>query len=383
MGGRGSQIGQFLDRKRVEQAADESQALRVATSDVALDAIIVCDEEWRVLEWNPAAERTFGHRRDDVLGKPVGEHVLPPGSREDHLAKLRNYVQSGEERARGRLLEMTAMRADGTEFPAEIAVDVSRVRGKSVFVAFVRDITERRAAQDALERKTRELLRSNADLQQFAYVASHDLQEPLRMVAGFTQLLAKRYHGKLDAKADQWIEFAADGAIRMQRLIDDLLEYSRLETGTGPYGPVESEESLRECLGNLQSALRETGAEVTHDPLPRVQAHGPHLVRVFQNLIANAVKFRSEDRPARVHVSAERNGSDWTFSVRDNGIGIEGRDRERVFQIFQRLHAPGRYPGTGIGLAICKKVVERHGGRIWVESTPGDGSAFRFTMPSA
>jgi len=243
------------------------------------------------------------------------------------------------------------------------------------------EISERRRAEEALEKKTQELARSNRDLEQFAYVASHDLQEPLRMVTSYVQLLARRYKGKLDSDADEFIVFAMDGAIRMWRLINDLLAYSRVSTESRELESTDCEAVLNESLDNLKVAIEENGAVVTHDSLPTVMADNPQLVQLFQNLIGNAIKFRGSE-PPHVHLSASRNGDRWTFSVRDNGIGIAPEYARRIFILFQRLHSREKYAGTGIGLAICQKIVERHGGDIWVESELGRGATFYFTLPA-
>lgn len=228
----------------------------------------------------------------------------------------------------------------------------------------------------------KDLKRSNQELEHFAYVASHDLQEPLRMVSSFTQLLARRYQGRLDKDADEFIAFAVDGANRMQRLINDLLQYSRIGTHGRQPEPTDAEEVLNRALMDLKLALAENRVEVTHERLPVVLADSQQLEQLFRNLIGNAIKFHG-DSPPRVHIRAERSDGAWMFSVKDNGIGIDPGQHERIFEIFQRAHTRKEYPGTGIGLAVCKKIVERHGGRIWVESEPGRGADFRFVLPAA
>jgi len=237
-----------------------------------------------------------------------------------------------------------------------------------------------RQSEESLAQQAQELARSNAELQQFAYVASHDLQEPLRMVSSYLQLLARRYRGKLDDDADDFIAYAVDGAERMRSLINDLLAYSRVSTHGRDFELVDCEVVFENAFANLQVAIEESGAVVTHDPLPTVMADDVQLVQLFQNLIGNAIKFRGKEA-IRIHTSAERGENEWIFSVRDNGIGIDAEYAERIFEIFQRLHSGQEYPGTGIGLAICRKIVERHGGSIWVHSESGNGSTFQFTIP--
>ena len=261
-----------------------------------------------------------------------------------------------------------------------------------------RDITERRRAQQELQqyksrleelvaartaeltRVNEELARSNTELERFAYVASHDLQEPLRMVASYTQLLARRYRGKLDADADEFICYAVDGANRMQQLIQALLDYSRLSTKGNRLEITESDVACNSAILSLRQAIEDSGAIVTVGPLPPVLADATQLSQLFQNLIGNAIKYRNEDRP-EIRVAARAERDQWVFSIQDNGIGIEPQYNDRIFEMFQRLHTREKYSGTGIGLTICRKIVERHGGRIWVESQPGHGSTFLFTIP--
>jgi light-regulated signal transduction histidine kinase (bacteriophytochrome) len=280
---------------------------------------------------------------------------------------------------------------DGGRLPVEYACAPIQA-GATVTGAVLtfRDITERRAAQRALEERARELARSNADLEQFAYVASHDLQEPLRAVVSYLQLLERRYSGQLDERAEKYIGYAVDGGRRMQTLITDLLTYSRVGRRDIAMAPVEMDAILDRALASLQVAIEESGAEIVRDPLPTVLADATQMTQIFQNLVGNAIKFRGEAAP-RIQISAERraeNGTDgqhgsWLFSVRDNGIGIAPEYRERVFVLFQRLHGRDEYSGTGIGLAVCKRIVERHGGTLWVDETPGGGSTFWFTIPAA
>jgi light-regulated signal transduction histidine kinase (bacteriophytochrome) len=258
--------------------------------------------------------------------------------------------------------------------------DAEKVKVEKANEELRRENAERALAEEALREKTQALARSNADLEQFAYVASHDLQEPLRMVASYTQLLARRYRGQLDQDADEFIGFAVDGARRMQDLINDLLAYSRAGTRPLRLEPVDTTELVDNLVAELGPAIQEAGARVTRGELPTVRGDTTQLRRLFQNLIANAIKFRGQ-RPPEVHLSAERQADGWRFSVQDNGIGIEPQYLERIFVLFQRLHTRAEYPGTGIGLAICKKIVERHGGQIGVESEPDQGTTFWFTLP--
>ncbi len=247
-------------------------------------------------------------------------------------------------------------------------------------VLSLNNVTERKRAEEKTAQLIIELRRSNAELEQFAHLAAHDLQEPLRMVACYVQMLKQRYKGRLDAEADEFIAYAADGAEHMSGMVNDLLLYSSLDKHFKPFQPADCQVMLEKACSNLKAAIAESGAEITHDPMPVVAADETHLVQVFQQLLENAIKFRSDEKP-RIHISAVQKGKEWVFSVRDNGIGIEPEYFERIFIIFQRLHARKKYPGTGIGLATCKKIIDHHGGRIWVESKPGEGSKFYFTLP--
>jgi PAS domain S-box-containing protein len=277
-------------------------------------------------------------------------------------------------------VELTALRNDGSTFPLSVrGVPIMRdgavvgIRGIAI------DITERKQMEQQLDETLADLKRSNAELEQFAYIASHDLQEPLRMITSYTQIIEEDYKGKLDADADQYIAFTVEGAKRMQTLIDDLLAYSRVGTRGEPFIPTSMNSVLSKAIANLEVAIEESHAVVTHDQLPTVLGDESQLIQLFQNLLGNAIKFRGDDAPV-IHVGVEETKDGWVFSVRDNGIGIDMKNAERIFTVFQRLHARDEYPGTGIGLAVVKKIVERHGGRIWVESALAQGSTFYFTL---
>jgi PAS domain S-box-containing protein len=530
-------VASFIDvteHKRAQEALQHSDALKAAMLESSLDCIITIDHEGKVVDVNPAVEKIFGYTREHMLGKEMASLIVPPSTREQHRQGLTRYLATGEGPVLGKRLELIAMRANGTEFPVEVAISPIRTSGPPMFTGYVRDITERKRveeevrrltqeleqrviertkdvintniklyetdqrlrllvesvkdyaiimldlngcvtswntgaerikgyreeeilgkhfscfypqediatgkpgdnleraavvgryeeegwrvrqdgsrfladvvitaikdeaarligfskvtrditerkeAEEALRERTEELVAMNAELERFAYVSSHDLQEPLRMVASYTKLLAKRYKGKLDADADEYIRYAVEGAERMAQLIRDLLSYSRLGARERKLEIVDCEEVLKRVLTDLKTAIDESAAIVTHDSLPTVTADPVQVGQVFQNLIGNALKFRGPTVP-QVHISPERRNGEWLFSVRDNGIGIEPEYAERIFQAFQRLHSKAEYPGSGIGLAICKKIVEGHGGRMWVESTPGQGCTFFFTLPS-
>jgi PAS domain S-box-containing protein len=246
--------------------------------------------------------------------------------------------------------------------------------------AMILDITEIKKAEEELKRLSEELARSNAALKDFAYIASHDLKKPLQTIESFSKLLARRYKGKLDAKADEFISYIVEGVQRLQMLIKDLLEYSQIETKAKNIKPTDFSFIVEEAMSNMKTAIDESNAVVTYNKMPTIMSDPQQMISLFQNLIDNAINFRSNKAP-RVRISAERKGDEWVFAIRDNGIGIDPKDFEKIFVMFQRLHGSTDYPGTGIGLSICKKIVERHGGRIWLESETAKGSTFYFTIP--
>ena len=332
---------------------------------------------------NPAAAQMLGYTVDELIGRH--SHTLWHYKKSDGssypVEECPIYAAYKDGRVHHRDDEVF-WRKDITSFPVTYTSTPIIEDGNIVgAVVTFRDITERKQAEEELKKLSDELARSNADLQQFAYTASHDLQEPIMVVAGFVNLLARRYKGKLDEKADEFIEHAIDGTKRMQVLIKDLLDYSRVGSTDKSFQPTDCLSVLDKAVFNLQIALKESGAVITRDDLPTVMADSSQLIRLFQNLISNAIKFRGKEAP-RIHISAKEKEDEWIFSFKDNGIGIDPKFSDQIFVMFQRLHTKKEYPGTGIGLATCKKIIERHGGRIWVESEPGKGSTFFFSIPT-
>jgi PAS domain S-box-containing protein len=367
----------------VRKAADEHLAQMEGRYrgllEAAPDAMVVVNQDWEIVLLNVQAENQFGYRRDELIGQKV-KNIIPEGFAERLIADALRSTADALAQQIGTGIELSGRRKDGSRFPIEIMLSPLESAEGILVTAAIRDITNRKIAEAHLLQKVKELNRSNEELDQFASIASHDLQEPLRMVASYTQLLSKRYTGKLDSDADEFIAFAVDGANRMQRLIQDLLAYSRVGTKGTELLDTSSEEALEHALGNLRGAIKDSGALVTHDALPQVLADEMQLIQLFQNLVGNGIKYQNPGIP-RVHVSANRNGEKkWLFSVKDNGLGIDSQYFERIFGMFQRLHKREEFAGTGIGLAICKKIVERHGGSISVESHLGQGSTFRFAL---
>jgi len=349
-----------------------------------VDSLILLGRDGRIMRVNQATLDLLGYKENELVGEPVTK-ILPTTESRGTLytvfeeAGLKELIKSG----RVRDVEVVYKAKNGKEIP--LSFSGSEVRDENGellgIVCVAKDLREIKRAEEELRKKAEELARSNAELEQFAYVASHDLQQPLRTVEGYLLLLKREYSKKLDAEANELIEYAIDGARRMRALLDDLLEYSRIETRGHPFAPTNVLKVIKQTLANLKGRIEESGAEVTWGNLPTsVMADESQLIRLFQNLIDNAIKFR-RDISLRIHISARKWKKEWIFSVRDNGVGIPYGHTEKIFQMFRRLPQTAMKPGTGMGLAVCKKIVERHGGRMWVKSRLGSGSTFYFTLP--
>jgi len=371
-----STVWDVTERKQAEEKLAASEVRYRRLFEASRDGILILDvETGMILDVNPFLIEMLGYPHELFLGKNIWEI----GFFKDIAANKANFLEL-QQQEYIRYEDLPLETAYGGRIHVEFTSNIYHINHQRVVQCNIRDITERKQAREKLLEALQELKRSNMELEQFAYIASHDLQEPLRAVAGMVQLLQKRYQGQLDQRADEYISLAIDGATRMQTLINDLLAYSRVERRGNPIQSIDANKSLASALRNLQVSIAEQGATITNETLPTLEADPTQLTQLFQNLIGNAIKFHGEN-PPQIHIAAEDLGHSWRFSVRDNGIGIEPQYFDRIFLVFQRLHTRREYSGTGIGLSVCKKIVERHGGRIWIESQIGQGSTFYFTIP--
>jgi PAS domain S-box-containing protein len=363
------------DRYKVREDLRLSNLYNRSLIEASVDPLVTIDPYGKITDVNASTEVITGLNREDIIGTDFSDYFTEP-------LKAREGYQQVFEEGIVQDYELEIKNKNGHITPVLYNASVYKDDSNNVIGVFAsaRDITELKEAEKNLKLKIEELTRSNAELEQFAYVSSHDLQEPLRMIASYLQLLERKYKGKLDAKADKYINFSVDGATRMQNLIDDLLDFSRVTTHANELKLTDLESVYSEILSNLEVLIKENNAIIKHNHLPTVMADKTQISQVFQNLINNAIKFRSDDQP-KINISVKEEHDHWLFAVQDNGIGIDPKHSDRIFEIFKRLNKKRDYPGTGIGLAICKKIIERHGGRIWVESEMGKGTIFYFTLP--
>jgi PAS domain S-box-containing protein len=381
-------IKDVSERQRVEDARHKGEERIAALLESAPDAVVIVDTAGRINLVNTQTERLFGYAKDELVGGTI-DRLLPERMRGDHGRHRAAYAADPRPRQMGVGMDLVGRRRDGTEFPVDISLSTLDTDDGLLLTAFIRDVTVLREHQVERERllaelalRADDLARSNAELEQFAYIASHDLAEPLRSISGFTQLLARRYEGQLDADADRFIGFVVDGVDRMQMLISDLLAFSRTGRAELDRTQVALGQVSVDVLAALSPAIADAGGSVTVGELPTVDADPTKMTQLLQNLISNALKFHPPERPPTVAVTADRVGADWRISVSDTGLGIDPAYAERIFKMFQRLHGREEFPGTGIGLAVCQRIVERHGGRLWFEPNAPHGTIFRFTLPA-
>jgi PAS domain S-box-containing protein len=370
-----SKVARDISDQKKTSDLQERLAAIVESSD---DAIISKDLNGIIRSWNQGAERIFGYKAEEIVGKHISTLAAPDSL--DEIPVILQRISRGE-----RIQHYETKRKTKQGKILNVSLTVSPIRDASGVIVGAskvgRDITERRRQEQALREANEALTQSNADLQHFAYSASHDLQEPLRMVSTYSEMLKKKFGDKLGPSGEEYIGYAIQGALRMEQLLKDLRSYTQASSsGQEPTEDIDAGRTLDKALANLEAAIKDSGANISHTALPLVRMHEFPLEQLFQNLIGNAIRYRGGETP-RIHVAAERQGNEWLFSVQDNGIGIDSQYKEQVFGIFKRLHSAAEYPGTGMGLAICQRIVQRAGGRIWVESELGRGSTFFFTIP--
>jgi PAS domain S-box-containing protein len=366
-------------RKRVETEQKITQAQFRLAVEACPSGMVMVDAAGQIVMVNAKIEQMFGYSRQELIGQGV-DILVPTRFRDRHPAFRSVFAANPGARAMGAGRDLFGRRKDDSEFPVEVGLNPIETHDGCAVLSVIIDISERKHVELLAASQTRDLERSNAELEEFAYVAAHELLEPLRTIASYAHLLAERYRGKLDEKADKYLQFAVGGAKRMQILIMDLLAFSRVGSRARPLQPTQSAAVARQVIERLRPRIEESQADIACGPLPVVNADETQLDQLLHNLIGNALKFRST-RPPRIRLNASPRDGEWLFSVTDNGIGIDQQFADRIFQMFQRLHERGEYEGSGIGLAIAKKIVERHGGKIWFESEPDTGTTFYFTLP--
>lgn len=361
-----------FEKPRPTTEPDVAELYRLQVRELRDYAMFMIDPAGILTNWNKGVEQLFGYSEQEWVGKHASL-IFTPAERaeevcESEMRKAREFGSATDIRWH--------LRKDGSEFFANGVMAAVRSTGGELlgFTKIVTDETARKLLQDSLTE-------SNSALEQFAYIASHDLQEPLRTMGSFSQLLSRKYQGKLDAEADRMLEFIVSASAKMSTLVQDLLAYARITTEVDRPVSVALDEDLEAALTNLSQLISESGGTVTHDPMPVVAVDRGQIIRLFQNLIGNALKYRRPGVSPQVHVGSQRRGSEWVISIRDNGIGFDPKYVAMIFAPFKRLHTSAEYPGSGVGLAICRRIVQAQGGRIWAESVPGEGSTFYFTLP--
>jgi PAS domain S-box-containing protein len=381
-------IRRSLEMQQIQEAIileketlEESELRYMKIIQSAPYGIVTFDENNKIQDWNPKAEEIFGYTKEEMVGEDLLEQIIPQQYRDRHKDVFKKFYSTDDKSLFTDLYEVTACRKDEGEFPVELKFTEIKVKGIVLVVAFIRDLSLEKAQEKELSLKTRELVRSNKELESFAYIASHDLKEPLRMITSFSNLLEKDTGGELSTNAKEYLKYVLEGSERMKTLIDALLEYSRIGRNNN-YHKTDINDVVDLALNNLQALIRNKNADIECDRLPVIEADAAQIERLFQNLIGNALKFTDKKYP-EIRIKCKKAGKDgYEFEVRDNGIGIPEDGYDRVFVPFQRLQPREAYEGTGIGLAACKKIVENHQGSIWVDSEPGIRTSFYFTLPA-
>lgn len=376
-------IGSIEDitwRKTAEQKLKDETSRLKAVMDTVIDGLITIDGMGIIRSFNPSAVRIFGYQPDEVISKNV-RMLMPEPYRSGHDGYLSNYLSTGERKVIGIGREVTALRKDGTVFPIELGINEMEIKGQRMFVGTIRDITERVEHEQHRKKLLNRLFESNSELERFAYVASHDLQEPIRMINSFSKILLSDYQNILGAEGKEYLTMVTDCGERMRDVVYDLLEYSRVGSETNKFHMFDCNMALASALENLKELIKEHSAKVTQDRLPEIYGSPVQIMRMFQNLIANAIKYQPTGNIPVIHVGLEDDGDYWRIFVRDNGIGIDNRFLKQIFEPFRRLHTWDSIKGSGLGLAICKKIAESNGGQMNVVSNPGKGSIFSFIAP--
>jgi len=374
------------DGRAREAALDSEERFRLLVES-SPNALLMVDRQGTISLWNRQAEVLFGYAREEIIGKCV-ELLLPSRVREEHVMLRRGFLNAPSQRPMGAGRDLFAQRKDGSEVPVEIGLTPIQMPDGLFILATITDITQRKQAEELLRRSeerfrklSEDLRRSNEELGQFASMVSHDLQQPLVVISSYLNLLKRRLGDKVDPESREFIDVADESARNMQGMVRGMLEYARAARTDKPMSSTDMNEVFQQALANLQEEIKRHPATITHDPLPTVQCDPMSLVQVYQNLCGNALKFRSPDRPLTIHAGCRPESSGWLLWVQDNGIGMDPDQASQVFEAFFQVNPQGVYPGTGLGLTICKKIIERHGGRIWAESQPDQGATFLFTLP--
>jgi len=373
----------LTERRRADEALRAAEEYARLIVDLAYSAFVAIGPDGVISGWNRQAEITFGWSREEAVGRELAETIIPPQHRDAHRRGLKHFLATGEGPVLNRVIEMTALRRDGSEFPIELTISPLRLADRLVFTAFIRDITDRRAAEEALKRTAAALEAANAELESFSYSVSHDLRAPLRAIDGYAQALLEDHAARLDTEGQRLLGVVRENAQRMGQLIDGLLRFARFGRQAMTIAPIDMTELARAVVAELQQGGGDVLPAVRIEPLPPAMGDKTLIRQVLANLVANAVKFsRGRARPD-VRIGARPQGAEVIYFVRDNGIGFDMRYADKLFQVFGRLHRAEEFEGTGVGLALVQRVVQRHGGRVWAESVPDRGATFHFTLPGA